>query len=271
MRTITAVDELDLVVPEGAAFGLLGPNGAGKTTTIQMVLGLVRPTSGSSEVFGRRIDSHAARRLVGFVPEKFQLPRAWTAREYVELHAALHGLRGAEKRRAVDEVLERTGIGGRADDRLGGFSKGMQQRAAIAQALVGRPRLLILDEPTSALDPLGRLQVRELVRELHADGATIVFNSHILGEVEAICDQVAIMHRGRVLRQGSVAELASAPTDERLHDATLRLPAGASLDDVRGALGAAGVDVLDLTPRREGLEELFVRLVDHADDEEAAA
>jgi ABC-2 type transport system ATP-binding protein len=297
--TIHAVRALNLAVPEGAAFGLLGPNGAGKTTVIQMVLGLTRPTSGTSAVFGSSMQHAATRSRVGYVPEKFQLPRTATAGEFMHMHATLLGLRGAARTSRVREVLERTGIADREHDRLGGFSQGMQQRAAIAQALLGRPDLLVLDEPTSALDPIGRRDVRELIRELHADGATIMFNSHILSEVEAICDQVAIMRRGEIVRQGAIADLVRGSVDvtarvSNLADGDVQhvlehagciqaykhgdsweftVPGEEFLPGVASALVAAGGGILELSPRREGLEDMFMRLLEeeHPGEQEVAA
>ncbi len=195
-----AVDGLDLSVPAGSVHGLIGPNGAGKTSTIHMVLGLARPDSGSVSVFGEPVSDAKARVGIGYVPEKFELPPFMTARGFLELHVRLHGgIDRHDRDREVERVLDRLSLAGRADDAVGEFSKGMQQRLAIAQALLGDPRLVILDEPTSALDPIGRRDVRDLVLELRDRGATVLLNSHLLSEVEQVCDDVAIIERGRIV------------------------------------------------------------------------
>jgi ABC-2 type transport system ATP-binding protein len=206
LAPLTAVDGLDLRIATGTVFGLLGPNGAGKTTTIHMLLGLVRPTSGDVRVFGRAAGDPASRSAIGFVPEKFELPGYLTARSFLRLHARLLGMSSHEREREVDRCLDRLSLTARADDIVSTFSKGMQQRLAIAQALLGAPRLVVLDEPTSALDPIGRRDVRDLVLELRESGATVLFNSHLLAEVEQVCDEVAILERGKLVSTHAVGE-----------------------------------------------------------------
>ena len=292
LKPFTAVDDLALHVPRGATFGLLGPNGAGKTTTIQMLLGLVFPTAGSARLLGGSIQDAAIRRQIGFVPEKFQLPHFLTAAEFLEIHGRLFGLRGPELGKRVEAGLERVSLASRRGDRVGGFSKGMQQRLVLAQALLHDPALLVLDEPTSALDPVGRREVRAIVREAHARGATVLLNSHLLSEVEAVCDQVAILRNGRLLHQGSPQALAAGAIQveakvggagEAVEAAIAPLVSGLkalptrpdeprqlsfevaseeALPEVASAIQAAGGRLYALTPHRESLEDLFMRLVE---------
>lgn len=285
-----AVSDLDLDIPRGTTFGLLGPNGAGKTTTIQMVLGLLRPTAGESRVLGGSIRSKSIRQRVGFVPEKFQLPTYLTCREFLMRHAELARVPSSQRYERVRRVLQLTNLAERADDRLRGFSKGMQQRAMIAQALLAEPELLILDEPTSALDPHGRRDVRRLIETVVGDGTTVVLNSHILSEVEAVCSDAAIIQSGRVVRTGSMADLKghrllvrivadglSDPTVQRLRDA---LGADAQVEqqsDGRVAVSGlvmsdqelprlahivheAGGRLYELNHGSESLEAVFMRL-----------
>jgi ABC-2 type transport system ATP-binding protein len=292
LNTFTAVEELNLEVPRGATFGLLGPNGAGKTTTISMLLGVVRPSAGGARLLGRPIGESAARRRIGYVPEKFQLPPFLTAREFLTLHGRLFGLSGPDLARRVESGLERVGLAGRGGDRAGGFSKGMQQRLVLAQALLADPELLILDEPTSALDPVGRKEVRDIITEAHGRGTTVLLNSHILAEVEAVCDQVAVLRGGKLIRQGTVRALADGALEveariggygpavaEALapHVQALRLAPASSepwatihfelgdedlLPIVAATVIGAGGALYALTPRRESLEDLFMRLVE---------
>ncbi|MGQ0744529.1 MAG: ABC transporter ATP-binding protein [Acidimicrobiales bacterium] len=200
-----AVDDVSLEVNRGDVMGLLGPNGAGKTTVIKMLLGLVRPDAGQAMVLGRPAADPAARARVGYLPELFRYQPWLSAAEVLALHVRLSGLDiGA---RARDESLALVGLAARADDRVGGFSKGMQQRLGLAVALVAEPQLVVLDEPTSALDPVGRVDVRDIVLALKSRGVTVLLNSHLIGEVERVCDRVVILDRGRVAASGTVPEL----------------------------------------------------------------
>ncbi|MBV8727500.1 MAG: ABC transporter ATP-binding protein [Candidatus Eremiobacteraeota bacterium] len=202
-----AVNELTLSVKRGEIFGFLGPNGAGKTTAVKMLLGLVRPTSGDAAILGKPLQSLAARRATGYLPELFRYQEWLTAREVCEWHAAVLRVSRHKRRGHIDDTLHRVGLGERADDRVGTYSKGMQQRLGIGVALLGDPKLIVLDEPTSALDPVGRADVRALLPELQANGATIFLNSHLLAEVEAVCDRVAVIDRGNLIATGSLDEL----------------------------------------------------------------
>jgi ABC-2 type transport system ATP-binding protein len=201
----TAVDGVSFTVGRGEVVGLLGPNGAGKTTVIKILLGLARPDAGDVLLLGRPgRDSHARAR-VGYLPELFRYQPWLTAAEVQALHVRLTGVSvpAAEQR----ECLALVGLADRAGDRVGGFSKGMQQRLGLAVALLARPELVILDEPTSALDPLGRADVRDLLLSLRARGVAVLLNSHLIGEVERVCDRVVILDKGRVAASGTLAEL----------------------------------------------------------------
>ena len=281
-----AVDSLDLVVARGQVFGFLGPNGAGKTTTIGMLLGNVFPTSGGGTMLDRPLGDREARRRIGYLPEKFQFHEFLTATEFLHVHGRLYGMERAARDRRIPEVLALVGLANRAKSRLREFSKGMQQRAGLAQAILHEPELVILDEPTSALDPLGRRAVRDLILHLKERGTTVVLNSHLLSEVERSCDEVAIIKGGRVVRQGTVDEITApassvvvemeampAPLPEVLARfgsvatadttrATVTLPDESRIPDLVNALVAAGGRIRAITPVRETLEDAFVRVME---------
>ncbi|MGX5656399.1 ABC transporter ATP-binding protein [Geodermatophilus nigrescens] len=200
-----AVDGVSFNVGRGEVVGLLGPNGAGKTSVIKMLLGLVRPDDGEVLLLGRPGRDPRARERVGYLPELFRYQPWLTAAEVLTLHVRLSGARVPAAEQA--DVLARVGLAARSGDRVGGFSKGMQQRLGLAVALVARPELVVLDEPTSALDPLGRVDVRDVVLDLRARGVAVLLNSHLIGEVERVCDRVVILDRGRVAASGTLAEL----------------------------------------------------------------
>jgi ABC-2 type transport system ATP-binding protein len=288
-RHFDAVRDLNLIVPQGTVFGFLGPNGAGKTTSIMMLLGNVRPTSGHGMLLGHALGHVATRRRVGFLPEKFQFHDFLTANEFLHLHGKLAGMNSAERVRRVPEVLERVGLADRAKSKIREFSKGMQQRVGLAQAILHDPELVILDEPTSALDPIGRRQVRDIVLELRNEGKTVLLNSHLLSEIEMTCDRVAIIKRGQIATQGTIDELlAFSSTVEiavrGMNDAAMvavrQIAAKLKLDrvpitrftayvrneddipELARALVQNGVDLLALTPKRETLEELFIRIIE---------
>jgi ABC-2 type transport system ATP-binding protein len=287
-RGVPAVRSVSIDVPRGEVFGLLGPNGAGKTTTIMMLLGNIRPTRGSATLLGKPIGDVATRKRVGFLPEKFQFHDFLTATEFLHLHGKLAGMGGSARSKLVPAALERVGLAERAKSRVRAFSKGMQQRLGLAQAILHAPELVILDEPTSALDPIGRRDVRDIIMDLKAAGSTIVLNSHLLSEIELTCDRVAIINKGDVAIQGTMAELLAfssnveievrGMTDDAMA-AVRRIAAKVKMDRVPvthftawvraeediGELAKAivenGATLLALVPRRETLEDLFVRTI----------
>ena len=278
-----ALRGLDLHVDPGEVVGLLGPNGAGKSTTMKVLVGLVRPDAGTARILGSEATDPAARRSVGYLPELFRFPDWMTGLDVLRFHGQLLDLRDVEA--AGRDALGRVGLAGRGDERVGGYSKGMAQRLGLAQALLGEPALVLLDEPTSALDPLGRREVRALVRELRARGAAVLVNSHLLGEVEQVCDRVVIVDRGRVVHEGRLDDLAVGAVEVRVRldrvdaratelaegfgavvaveGATIALVA----DDARDvpalaeALVRAGYGLAALVPTQPSLEDLFARLV----------
>ncbi|WP_106398669.1 ABC transporter ATP-binding protein [Actinocorallia populi] len=204
-RRRTAVDGVSLTVGRGEVMGLLGPNGAGKTSVIKMLLGLVRPDAGEVLLLGRPARDPRSRARVGYLPELFRYQPWLTAAEVLALHVRLSGAEVPEGERR--ECLASVSLADRAGDRVGGFSKGMQQRLGLAVALVARPELVVLDEPTSALDPIGRADVRDLLLSLRARGVAVLLNSHLIGEVERVCDRVVILDKGRVAASGTLPEL----------------------------------------------------------------
>jgi ABC-2 type transport system ATP-binding protein len=208
-RRVDALVDLTMEVGRAEVFGFLGPNGAGKTTAVKLLLGLARPTSGGGAVLDAPIGDRLARARIGYLPELFRYQPWLRAREVLALHWRLHGRDGRSGRSAdeIERVLAAVGLTERAGDLVGGFSKGMQQRLGLGVALLGRPDLVVLDEPTSALDPVGRADVRTLIRQLRDEGTTVFLNSHLLTEVERVCDRVAIVDQGRVLATGSLDQL----------------------------------------------------------------
>src|SRR6185437_13336630 len=209
-RSLTAVDNISLRVPVGSTYGLLGPNGAGKTTFVKMLLSAAHPTTGRAMVFGRDSREPAARAPIGYLPENHRFPTYLTGWDMLDFYGALSGMPSAERRRRIPELLETVGLVSRAHHlRLGKFSKGMLQRVGLAQALIHSPRLLVLDEPSDGVDPVGRKQIREVLRTLEQQGVTIFLNSHLLAEVELFCRDVAIIQRGKLALSGSVQELTS--------------------------------------------------------------
>jgi ABC-2 type transport system ATP-binding protein len=201
-----ALRGVDLTVPEGSAFGLIGPNGAGKTTFIKAILGIVRPTAGAVKVLGGSPEDPRIRARIGYLPERLHLPHAWTSTAFLHTVAKLKGLQ--PDRAAQLRLLERVGLAHAVEQRIGGYSKGMRQRLGLAAALVGSPSLLVLDEPTDGIDPMGRVEVRGILQEEVRRGTTLFLNSHLLAETERLCDRVAILADGRVLREGRLEDLA---------------------------------------------------------------
>ena len=289
----TAVEDVSFSVARGEVLGLLGPNGAGKTSVIKMLLGLVRPEAGEVLLLGRRSSDPRSRKAVGYLPELFRYQPWLTPDEVLRLHVRLArvDVAAAERR----ECLALVGLADRAGDRVGGFSKGMQQRLGLAVALVARPELVVLDEPTSALDPLGRVDVRDLVLSLKSRGVAVLLNSHLIGEVERVCDRVVILDKGRVAASGTLAELlgqrevrlrlaaVDARAEDRLRAAgsmarsgewfTVQLASdddGITVPDLVRDLVGLGVRVHAVEPVRISLEERLLAVLRHEGHEETA-
>jgi len=256
-----ALGGVDLEVGEGELVGLLGPNGAGKSTLVKIACGLVRPTRGRAEVRGARAGSRDAKRQLGYLAELFRFPGWYSANELLGLHQRLAGSAGGAQERT--ELLELVGLSEARDRRVEQMSKGMQQRLGLAQALVGSPPLLLLDEPTSALDPVGRRTVRLLLEELQRRGTSVLLNSHLLSEVELVCDRVVILLRGSVVTEGSPADLSKPrgieiETDEgtTMHDGTREDVPRLVADLVAAGRRVYGVRVLTST-----LEDTYLEAV----------
>ncbi|MCU0669039.1 MAG: ABC transporter ATP-binding protein [Myxococcota bacterium] len=215
-----ALAQVDLAVPQGTSVGLLGANGAGKTTALRLLLGFVRPTRGAARLRGCDPFDPKARRGVGYLPERLRLPAAMTLERFLRVHAALAGLRGADVAREIEAVTETTGVRDRLHEPVDGLSKGLAQRAGFAQALLGKPEVLLLDEPTSGLDPLGVRDARGWIEAARARGATVLVSSHQLSEVERTCDHVAILREGRLVASGALETLVQP--GETLEDVFVR-------------------------------------------------
>lgn len=279
-----ALDGVSIEVGRGQVFGLLGPNGAGKTTLIKVLLGLVRDYEGEALLFGMRAGDPDSRRRVGFLPEAHRLPGYLTGRQAVRLFAMMSGMDAARADERLPRLLELVGMTNSADRKVREYSKGMQQRIGLAQALIHEPELVFLDEPTDGVDPVGRAAIRGIVQDLKARGATIFINSHLLMEVELICDRVVIMVKGKILREGTIDELTprtgtvrfelrAMPTDldalvgglgsgykrsERGFEVALN---DSELDQTIDRLRARGVGIHGIDHRRLTLEESFIHLV----------
>ncbi|MCE9615554.1 MAG: ABC transporter ATP-binding protein [Lentisphaerae bacterium] len=202
-----AVKGLNLVVNQGETFGFLGPNGAGKTTTMNVLLGFVKPTAGGATIFDVSVGNPSARQRIGYLPELTYYYKFLTAVELLRFYGRMFGLRGAEMERRIETVLNLVELQDAGRRQIKTYSKGMQQRVGLAQALINNPDLLVLDEPTSGLDPIGRMTIRAIIQRLKQEGKTVFFSSHELGEVETVCDRVCILHRGAVCAEGSIQDL----------------------------------------------------------------
>lgn len=283
--TKVAVEDLTLTVPRGEVFGFLGPNGAGKTTSVKILMGLARATSGFARVLGLPPENLVAKERIGFLPELFRFHEWLTAEEFLDFHGQLYGMSADRRRRRIPEVLELVGLRDEGKYRIGTFSKGMQQRIGIGQAILNDPDVVLLDEPTSALDPIGRRDVRDLIHYLKAEGHTVFLNSHLLSEIELVCDRVAIIDKGKVIATGELSDLlaeasvvdveASGVTEDAIESLRrishslemvdgrilLRLPDRETIPLVASTLTEHGARIYSLT-RRGSLEELFIRAVE---------
>jgi len=292
---VKAVDGLDLAVRRGETYSIVGPNGSGKTTTLKILLGLIFPTSGDATIFGSSIADLRVRERIGFLPEDAYLYDCFNGEELLNFYAGLFGFPRKQRQQLVDELLSLVGMQENRRVPFRECSKGMRQRIALAQALVNDPELLILDEPTSGLDPAGRHQMTLLILELKRRGKTLLLCSHFLAEVEEVCDRVGIMYRGRLIAEGTLAELAGEPTEiaittrnlsdlgaQRLAtlpevlavaDGVVRL-SKASEGDLWGVLQTIhglGAEIMEVRRPRPSLQDVFVRAIHAALGSEAAA
>src|SRR5690349_23389710 len=260
--SVQALKGVSLEVGEGELVGLLGPNGAGKSTLVKIACGLVRPTAGTATISGAPAGSPEAHRALGYLAELFRFPDWLTADEMLEMHQRLAGSDGAAAERG--RLLEAVGLADAAATRVGAMSKGMQQRLGIAQAMIGGPRLLLLDEPTSALDPAGRRTVRRLLEDLRSRGVAVLLNSHLLSEVELVCDRVAIIAQGAVVAAGTPAELSRPGGVEVETDTGVRVFADARREDaprIVAELVAANASVYGVRVLSSSLEDTYLEAV----------
>lgn len=268
MRTrATAVDGIDFTIEPGVIFGMLGPNGSGKSTTIKMILGLLRPSGGRLSVFGRPPSDVAVKRHIGFLPEESYLYRFLTPLETLDYYGQLFGIARSERRHRSEELLDMVGLGPVAHRHVGEFSKGMTRRLGLAQALINDPDFLILDEPTSGLDPIGTRQVKELLIEMRSRGKTILLSSHLLADMQDVCDQMVMLYGGRIRAEGTVDELLS--DTQRTVIKSPRLNADV-IEKVEGVLRDAGVAIESVESPRQRLEDLFMDIVERARQEHLA-
>ncbi|HEY1262328.1 MAG TPA: ABC transporter ATP-binding protein [Terriglobales bacterium] len=261
-RPKLALKPLHLTVEDGEIFGFLGPNGAGKTTTLKLLMGLVFPTAGTARILGMEFDDPAVKAQIGFLPEQPYFYDYLTARELLNYYGQLSGVSGKDRSRRVDEALAQVGLADAAGVQLRKFSKGMLQRAGIAQAILHDPKVVFLDEPMSGLDPMGRREVRDLMEQLKREGKTVFFSTHILSDAEALCDRVAIIHQGELRGVGAVTELTSNVENrvEITFQGAAAIPSMQRLggechvtgDTVRAVLSEPQQDAAIETVRREG-------------------
>jgi ABC-2 type transport system ATP-binding protein len=282
-RTV-ALAGLSMTVPRGEVFGFLGPNGAGKTTSVKLLLGLLKPSGGEAWLLGRPIGDLDTRRKIGYLPELFRYQGWLSAREVLALHCELAPLPRSSWNDEITSALETVGLTDRATDRVGTFSKGMQQRLGLGAALLGEPELVFLDEPTSALDPVGRHDVREIIRGLASRGTAVFLNSHLLSEVEQLCDCVAVVDHGRVIASGSMDELLGGSAvkvrvsglspgdiaklssfgdvDDEGDQLTFTKLKPERVPDLVAQIVALGGRVYEVAPRHQTLEDRFLQLLD---------
>jgi len=263
-RQVVALRGLSLDIPAGHVYGLLGPNGSGKSTTLKILLGLVTPTSGSTEIFGVSSDRVASRAEVGFLPENPYFYKFLTGAETISFYGKLCGLGGRPLRKRVRELLETVGLTDAGDRRISGYSKGMLQRIGLAQALVHDPRLLILDEPTAGVDPAGSRQIRDLILQLKDRGKTILLTSHLLEQVQEVCDRVGILARGRLVREGSLDILTgiTGQTEYLIENASPELQA-----EIAKLALSHGAKLLSARQPQLDLETLFLKATENSDSQ----
>jgi ABC-2 type transport system ATP-binding protein len=254
-RSVVAVRDLNLEVAAGQIYGLLGPNGSGKSTTLKIILGLVPPTRGEAKIFGRDSDRVASRESVGFLPESPYFYKFLTGEETLRFYGKLCGLRGPALKNRIEEMLALVGLTSARNRRLAGYSKGMLQRIGLAQALIQEPALLVLDEPTAGVDPAGAREIRDLILELKTRGITVLLSSHLLGQVQEICDRVGILANGVLVREGALSELLGVENQTQFVLENAR----PDLIDAIGDLAArSGARIIEQGRPRTSLEHLFL-------------
>jgi ABC-2 type transport system ATP-binding protein len=263
-KAVVAVRDLSFSVKAGEVYGLIGPNGCGKSTTMKVMLGLLKPTQGATYIFGRSSSEVASRNDVGFLPENPYFYKHLTGRETLRFYGRLCGMRGSALKDRCEAMLKLTGLQHAADRRVGGYSKGMLQRIGLAQALIQEPRLLILDEPTAGVDPAGSRRIRDLILEFKQRGITIVVTSHLLEQMQEVCDRVGIMSQGRMVKEGRLEDLISLEnqTEIILENATPEV-----LDRIR-ALAKDGVSIVEMGKPRTTLEKMFLESTTQTGEEE---
>jgi ABC-2 type transport system ATP-binding protein len=254
-RSVVAVRALDLQIPPGQIYGLLGPNGSGKSTTLKIILGLVSPTRGKTEIFGRDSRLVESREAVGFLPESPYFYKYLTGNETLRFYGKLCGLRGARLQNRVDELLSLVGLTSARDRRLGGYSKGMLQRIGLAQALVQEPKLVVLDEPTAGVDPAGAQEIKDLILDLKRRGVTVLLSSHLLGQMQEICDRVGILAKGVLVREGALHDLLAI---ENQTDVVFENASTEFLQEMETLAAKSGARLLGQSRSRTSLERFFL-------------
>src|SRR5438045_4115540 len=261
-RRVIALQHLNLEIAPGEIYGLLGPNGSGKSTTLKIILGLIQPTRGSVRVFGRDHSAVAVRRDIGFLPENAYFHKFLTGTETLRFHAKLSGLSGHETKSRIAELLATVGLARAADARLSTYSKGMLQRIGLAQALIHHPKILVLDEPTGAVDPAGSRDIQNLILSLKKRGSTILLSSHLLTQVQEVCDRVGILHRGKLLREGHLEDLLAIENQTEL---ILENATAALLDGLERQITSANAQVFVRRQHHSSLEQLFLKVTETND------
>ncbi len=259
---VKALNALDLKVERGEIFGLLGPNGSGKTTTIKLLLGLLFPTEGDAMIFGESTTNVAKNERIGYLPEESYLYKFLNAEETLHFYGRLFKMSGSERRKRVNRLIEQVGLSRAKHRQLREYSKGMQRRIGLAQALINEPELILLDEPTSGLDPIGTSQIKSLIRELREQGRTIVLSGHLLADMQDICDRIAILHNGELKELGKVADLLTVQDVTQIK--TRDLPE-AAVAEIREVISRHGGQLLAVDHPTTTLEELFLRIVSESD------
>ena len=262
-RVTVALHDLNLEIAPGEVYGLLGPNGSGKSTTLKIILGLISPTRGSVTIFGRDNSVVAARREIGFLPENAYFHKFLTGAETLRFHAKLSGLRGGETTARVKELLATVGLTGARDARLSTYSKGMLQRIGLAQALIHNPKLLVLDEPTAGVDPAGSRDIQDLIASLKNRGTTVLLSSHLLTQVQEVCDRIGILHRGRLLREGRLESLLGIENQTEL---VLENASPDLLDGLERQIASASARLIARRKPQTSLEQLFLKVTESIEE-----